>query len=82
MKGRTYRYMTQEPLYPFGFGLSYTKFAYKAASLSKSQICKTEDVTITLDVQNTGKRDGDEVVQVYLRNPNDPGRSDKSIERL
>jgi beta-glucosidase len=80
MKGRTYRYMTQEPLYPFGFGLSYTKFAYKAASLSKSSICKTEDVTISIDVQNTGKRDGDEVVQVYLRNPNDPGGPIKTLK--
>jgi len=72
MKGRTYRYMTQEPLYPFGFGLSYTTFAYKPAKLAKSTICKTDHVVLTTEVQNTGKRSGEEVVQVYLRNSNDP----------
>lgn len=80
MKGRTYRYMTQEPLYPFGYGLSYTKFAYQSASLSKSTICKTENVTLTVAVKNNGKRDGDEVVQVYLRNPNDPNGPLKALK--
>jgi len=80
MKGRTYRYMTQEPLYPFGFGLSYTNFTYKAASLSKAVICKTDNVTLSVEVQNTGKRPGDEVVQVYLRNPNDPAGPLKELK--
>ena len=80
MKGRTYRYMTQEPLYPFGYGLSYTRFAYQSASLSKSTICKTENVTLTVAVKNNGKRDGDEVVQVYLRNPNDPNGPLKALK--
>jgi len=80
MKGRTYRYMTQEPLYPFGYGLSYTKFEYKSAVLSKAKICKSDNVTLTIEVQNTGKRNGEEVVQVYLRNPDDPGGPLKSLK--
>ena len=80
MKGRTYRYMTQKPLYPFGFGLSYTKFAYKSAGLSKSVIRKTDSVKLYVEVQNTGKRNGDEVVQVYLRNPNDPNGPLKALK--
>jgi beta-glucosidase len=80
MKGRTYRYMTEEPLYPFGYGLSYTTFAYKSAKLSKPVICKTDSVKLSLVLQNTGKRDGDEVVQVYLRNPNDPNGPLKALK--
>jgi beta-glucosidase len=80
MKGRTYRYMSQEPLYPFGYGLSYTKFDYKSGKLSGSRICKTENVTLTVEVQNSGKRAGDEVVQVYLSNPNDPAGPLKSLK--
>jgi len=80
MKGRTYRYMTEEPLYPFGYGLSYTKFAYKSAKLSKPVICKTDSVKLTIELQNTGKRDGDEVMQVYLRNPNDPNGPLKALK--
>ncbi len=80
MKERTYRYMTESPLYPFGYGLSYTKFAYKSAKLSKSVICQTDSVIFTVEVQNTGKRDGDEVVQIYLRNPNDPNGPLKALK--
>ena len=80
MKGRTYRYMTETPLYPFGYGLSYTKFAYKSAKLSKSVICKTDSLKLFIEVQNTGKRDGDEVVQIYLRNPNDPNGPLKALK--
>ena len=79
MKGRTYRYMTKEPLYPFGFGLSYTNFDYKPASLSKPVIGKDEKVTLSVEVKNSGTRDGDEVVQIYLRNPNDPGAPIKAL---
>ena len=79
MKGRTYRYMTKEPLYPFGFGLSYTNFDYKTASLSKPIIGKDEKVTLSVEVKNGGKRGGDEVIQVYLRNPNDPGAPIKAL---
>ncbi|MDR0394828.1 MAG: glycoside hydrolase family 3 C-terminal domain-containing protein, partial [Tannerella sp.] len=72
MKGRTYRYMTEKPLYPFGYGLSYTTFAMEGATLSASEIGKDQSVTLTVPVKNTGSRDGDEIVQVYVKNPNDP----------
>lgn len=80
MKGRTYRYFTQEPLYPFGYGLSYTSFDYKNAKLSANQISKDQSVTITFDITNTGKLDGDEVAQVYIKNPNDPEAPIKSLQ--
>jgi beta-glucosidase len=80
MKGRTYRFMTEEPLYPFGYGLSYTTFDYRSAKLSKPIICKTDRVKLSLEVKNTGKRDGEEVVQVYLHNPNDPNGPLKELK--
>ncbi|KAA2240775.1 glycoside hydrolase family 3 protein [Chitinophaga agrisoli] len=69
MKGRTYRYMTAEPLYPFGFGLSYTSFAYSDLHVNSNSIRKGSPVTATVTVQNTGKTAGDEVVQLYLTHP-------------
>ena len=60
MKGRTYRYFTGEPLFPFGFGLSYTTFAYRNLKVA-------DNSRVTVDVQNTGKMAGDEVVQVYVK---------------
>lgn len=80
MKGRTYRYMTETPLYPFGHGLSYTDFVYKKAELSSKKVKRGEPVSLTLEVANAGKRDGDEVVQVYIRNPNDPEGPAKSLK--
>ena len=80
MKGRTYRYMTQTPLYPFGYGLSYTSFAYSNGALSKTKIAANEGVTLTFDVANTGQRDGDEVAQVYVKNPNDPAGPIKALK--
>ena len=71
MKGRTYRYMQQQPLFPFGHGLSYTTFTYGEANLSKNTIGNGETVMLTVPVSNVGQRDGDEVVQVYLRSPAD-----------
>lgn len=71
MKGRTYRYMQQEPLFPFGHGLSYTDFTYGEAELSKNTIAKGENVVLTIPVSNAGQRDGEEVVQVYLKRPGD-----------
>lgn len=68
MKNRTYRYFTGKPLYPFGFGLSYTSFEYGKAKLSESEIRSGSGVDITIPVTNTGVLDGDEVVQVYVRN--------------
>lgn len=66
MKGRTYRYMTAEPLYPFGFGLSYTAFQYSDIAIDKAKIKKGETVTVTAKITNTGKSDGEEVVQLYV----------------
>ena len=80
MKGRTYRYMTQTPLYPFGYGLSYTTFDYRNAKLSKSRIVSDESVTFSVDVVNTGKMDGDEVTQIYVKNPNDPKGPIKALK--
>lgn len=66
MEGRTYRYMEAEPLYPFGYGLSYTKFAYADLTLSKNEIKKGESTEVTTTVTNTGDYAGEEVVQLYI----------------
>jgi beta-glucosidase len=66
MKGRTYRYMKAEPLYPFGFGLSYTKFAYSDLQVSKPMIKNDETIQVDVTITNTGKFAADEVVQLYL----------------
>ena len=71
MKGRTYRYFTGEPLYPFGYGLSYSTFEYGKPTLSAEEITAGESIMISFPIMNTGKRDGDEVAQVYVKNPND-----------
>ncbi len=70
MIGRTYRFMT-DPLFPFGFGLSYTTFSIGTATLTKSSIKQGESTTLTIPVANIGKRDGTEIVQVYVRKVND-----------
>jgi beta-glucosidase len=67
MKNRTYRYFTGQPLYPFGHGLSYTKFAYSGLELDRRSIAADGSVQATVTVKNVGKRAGDEVVQLYLR---------------
>jgi beta-glucosidase len=66
MQGRTYRYFKGEPLYPFGYGLSYTNFAYSNLRLDAKSAKAGEPVKVTVDVTNTGDREGDEVVQLYL----------------
>ena len=65
MAGRTYRYMKSNILFPFGFGLSYTSFAYSGARVVDSLATKGR-VTVSTSVANTGDRDGDEVVQLYI----------------
>jgi beta-glucosidase len=64
--GRTYLYSKEEPLYPFGFGLSYTNFAYSSLVVAQ----KEESIQVHLTVANTGHRDGDEVVQLYVSHEN------------
>ena len=70
MKGRTYRFMNAEPMYPFGFGLSYTQFKYDNLKLSKSAITKGESINVSVNITNTGMMKGDEVVQLYISHPN------------
>ena len=65
--GRTYLYFRGEPLYPFGYGLSYTAFQYSKPRLSSASLPHDGRITVSLDVTNTGSRDGDEVVQLYVR---------------
>jgi beta-glucosidase len=65
MEGRTYRYFRQIPLYPFGFGLSYTNFSYSDLTLPK-EVKMGENVDLSVKVTNTGERDGDEVVELYI----------------
>jgi beta-glucosidase len=69
MKGRTYRYFKGTPLYGFGFGLSYTRFAYSDLTLSSRAIRAGELLTAHVTVKNTGSVPGDEVAQLYLTPP-------------
>lgn len=71
MAGRTYRYMKDEPLYKFGYGLSYTSFEYSKPSYA--------DGKVSVDVKNTGKCEGTEIVQVYMRRPSDISGPNKSL---
>ncbi len=64
---RGYLFSTTEPLFPFGFGLSYTTFKYSNLAVSRSKISTDESLNVTVDVTNTGKRKGDEVAQMYIR---------------
>jgi beta-glucosidase len=71
MDGRTYRYFKGDVLYPFGHGLSYTTFRYGTPALSAPSIAAGSPVDVDIEVANTGKRDGDEVVQLYVAKPGD-----------
>ncbi len=73
MRNRTYRYFSGKPLYPFGYGLSYTTFSYSDLALPKDAIGAGDPITAEVTVTNTGKREGDEVAQLYLSFPNVPG---------
>ena len=66
MVGRTYRYFKGEPLYPFGYGLSYTDFKYSSLKLSSGEINSGEKVKVSVDVENIGRMEGEEVVQLYI----------------
>lgn len=67
LHGRTYMYIKDKPLYPFGFGLSYTTFQYGALKTSSQKLAKEGELQVSVDVTNSGPRDGDEVVQMYVR---------------
>jgi beta-glucosidase len=69
MKGRTYRYFTGEPLYPFGYGLSYTSFEYSNLTFDKNSLAANDDLNASVDVKNTGTMAADEVVELYLTHP-------------
>ena len=73
MSNRTYRYFEGTPLYPFGYGLSYSKFEYSNVKLSAKQLSAGAPLTVDADVKNTSQRDGDEVAEIYLHFPNSPG---------
>lgn len=85
MIGRTYRYFKGEPLYPFGFGLSYSKFAYSGLKMAKN-VTAGQTLAVTVDVRNTSKIAGDEVVQLYVSDPESsvtvPVRSLAGVERI
>ena len=66
LHGRTYLYSRDKPLYPFGYGLSYTSFAYEGLSVSAPRVNAEGSVEVTVKVKNTGKRAGDEVLQLYV----------------
>jgi len=84
MKGRTYRYTT-DVLFPFGFGLSYSKFTIGEVKLSKTTIKPNENIQLSFPVKNVSKRDGTEIVQVYVRKAKDtngPLKTLKAFKRI
>lgn len=78
--GRTYMYFRQKALYPFGYGLSYTTFAYSNLRTSSEQLKSDGEITVSVDVRNTGSRAGDEVVQMYVAHVN--SKVERPIEEL
>jgi len=72
MKNRTYRYFEGTPLYPFGYGLSYSKFSYNNLKLSTATLTAGVPLTVEADVKNAGEREGDEVAELYLTFPKSP----------
>jgi len=79
MKGRTYRYFEGKPLFPFGYGLSYTEFKYSALSLPSANVAAGDPVPAEVTVTNSGKLAGDEVVQLYLKFPDVKGAPLKAL---
>lgn len=85
MQGRTYRYMKETPLFPFGYGLSYTTFSYGKAQANKNLLSKGDKLNLSIPVKNTGKRNGEEIVQVYIRRPADkegPAKTLRAFKRV
>ncbi len=83
MKDRTYRYMQNEALYPFGFGLSYTTFAYSNVTVDKT-VLDADGITVTATITNTGKTDGAEAVQTYIKvnRENTPNAQLKGLRKV
>lgn len=85
-QGRTYRYFNGKPLFPFGYGLSYTKFEYSGLQLSSREISADGSVQVNVTIKNTGSCDGDEAPQLYVTNvsskENQPIRSLKGFTRI
>jgi beta-glucosidase len=73
MKHRTYRYFDGQPLYPFGYGLSYSKFTYTNLKLSASKLHAGDPLSVEVDITNTSDRAGDEVAELYLHFPKSAG---------
>ncbi len=82
MKGRTYRYMTEDPLYPFGFGLSYTDYYFSKPVLSSNTVRNGSTVRVRVNVLNGGQMDGSEAVQVYVKRLGDPNAPVKALKGL
>jgi beta-glucosidase len=86
MDGRTYRFFKGEPLYPFGHGLSYTRFKYSGLNVSAPRVAAGDNVIVSAEVENAGDREGDEVVQLYVTHVNAsvrvPIRSLAGVERV
>lgn len=84
MKGRTYRYMENDALYPFGYGLSYTSFAQKETALDTQSIEEGGTVTVTATVQNTGAMAGGQTLQVYVKalRENTPNAQLKGLQKV
>lgn len=78
MKGRTYRYMKEKPLYPFGFGLSYTVFRFDYLIPSQKEISSGEELKLQVQVSNLGNRDADAVIQIYV-SKDDRGEEDPIV---
>jgi beta-glucosidase len=78
MKGRTYRYMTEKPLYPFGFGLSYTSFRFDPLALSRPTLSAGQELEVGVTVHNTGGRDGEQVIQIYV-SKDQPGEEEPIV---
>ena len=80
MAKRTYRYFDGEPLYPFGYGLSYTSFSYSNPQVDNASVAADGTVTLSVDVTNSGAVAGDEVVQLYLTHPGLNGAPIRSLQ--
>jgi beta-glucosidase len=82
-KGRTYQFFTGEPLFPFGYGLSYTEFSYSNININKNDFAVGETIFLSVDITNTGKFDGVEILELYIAKENQPHTYDnKPVKQL